>query len=340
MFHALRTGHMVIGIGRRQLISALGGAAVGWPLAARAQQPAMPVIGFLHPGSAADWTDLVDAFREGLKEEGFVEGHSVTIEYRWANDDYGQLPALSTDLVRRGVAAIDASGGIATALAAKAATTTIPIVFEAGGDPIKTGLVSTLNRPDGNVTGISLMSIDLVAKRLELLHELSPAAINIGFLANTSGSNALPELRELQKAAQTLSLQIHVLTAQKESDFEVIFASLATQKVDALIVGADPLFTSRREKIVALIAQHAIPAIYPFREYARAGGLMSFGASIGFANYLAGVYVGRILKGAKPADLPVQLPDKFEFVLNLKTAKTLGLTVPLLLLGRADEVIE
>jgi putative tryptophan/tyrosine transport system substrate-binding protein len=325
---------------RRDFVTLLGGAAATWPLAARAQQPAMPVIGFLHPGSAADWTDLADAFREGLKEEGFVEGHSITIEYRWANDDYGQLPALSADLVGRGVAVIDASGGIASALAAKAATTTIPIVFEAGGDPIKTGLVSTLNRPDGNVTGISLMSIDLVAKRLELLHELSAAAINIGFLANTSGSNAGPELSELQNAAHTLSLQIHVLTAEKESDFEAVFALLATQKVDALIVGADPFFTSQRGKIVTLIAQHAIPAIYPFREYARAGGLMSFGASIGYANYLAGLYVGRILKGAKPADLPVQLPDKFEFVLNLKTAKTLGLTVPLLLLGRADEVIE
>jgi len=324
---------------RRHFIALLGGTAFAWPLAGSAQQT-MPAVGFLHPGSAADWTDLVNAFREGLKEEGFVEGHSVTIEYRWAENDNGRLPALSADLVRRGVAVIYTSGGIAPALAAKAATTTIPIVFEGGGDPIKTGLVSTLNRPDGNVTGISLMSIDLVAKRLELLHELSPAAVNIGFLANTNGSNSEPELRVLQNAAHTLDLQIHVITAQKESDIETDFASLATQKVDALIVGADPLFTSQREKIVALIAQHVIPAIYPFREYARAGGLMSFGASIGYANYLAGVYVGRILKGAKPADLPVQLPDKFEFVLNLKTAKTLGLTVPLLLLGRADEVIE
>jgi putative ABC transport system substrate-binding protein len=330
---------MAIGIDRRQLISALGGAALGWPLRASAQQT-MPVVGFLHPGSAADWTDLVDAFREGLKEEGFVEGRSVTIEYRWADDDYGRLQALSADLVRRGVAVIYTSGGIAPALAAKAATTTIPIVFEGGGDPIKTGLVSTLNRPDGNVTGISLMSIDLVAKRLELLHALSPAAVNIGFLANTNGANSEPELLVLQNAAQTLGLQIRVLIARKESDFETVFASVGTQKIDALIVGADPLFTSQRGKIVALIAQHAIPAIYPFREYARAGGLMSFGASIGYANYLAGVYVGRILKGAKPADLPVQLPDKFEFVLNLKTAKTLGLTVPLLLLGRADVVIE
>jgi putative ABC transport system substrate-binding protein len=330
---------MAIGIGRRQLISAIGGLVLGWPLRANAQQT-VPSVGFLQPGSAADWADIVEAFRAGLKEEGFVEGHSVTIEYRWADDDYGRLPALSADLVRRGVAVIATSGGLAPALAAKAATTTIPIVFEAGGDPIKTGLVSALNRPDGNVTGISLMSIDLVSKRLELLHELSPAALNIGFLANTSGSNAEPELRELENAAHTLGRQVHVLIAQKESDFETVFASLATEQVDALIIGADPLFTSQREKIVALIAQHAIPAIYPFREYARAGGLMSFGASIGYANYLAGVYVGRILKGAKPAELPVQLPDKFEFVLNLKTAKTLGLTVPLPLLGRADEVIE
>jgi putative ABC transport system substrate-binding protein len=330
---------MEIGIGRRRIILALGGAAFGWPLGVSAQQP-MPAVGFLHPGSAADWTDLVNAFRKGLNEQGFVEGRSVTIEYRWADNDYSRLSALSADLVRRGVAVIDTSGGIATVLAAKAATTTIPVVFEAGGDPVKTGLVSTLNRPDGNVTGISLMSIDLVAKRLELLHELAPAALNIGFLANTSGSNAEPELRELENAAQTLGRQIHVLSVQKESDFETVSVSLATQKVDALIVGADPLFTSHREKIVALIARLAIPAIYPFREYARAGGLLSFGASIGYANYLAGVYVGRILKGAKPADLPVQLPDRFEFVLNLKTAKTLGLTVPLPLLGRADEVIE
>jgi putative ABC transport system substrate-binding protein len=324
---------------RRDFIALAGSAAAAWPLAARAQQP-MPVIGFLGSASAAPNADSVAAFRQGLGEGGYVEGRNVVIEYRWAENLYDRLPALAAELVRRPVAVIVASGGPVAAQAAKAATSTIPIVFTASSDPIKLGLVASLSRPGGNMTGSAMLTAELDAKRLELLRELVPTARVIGALVNPGRTDAEAQSRDAQEAGRALGLQVIILSASSERNIDTAFASLAGQGIGALLVGADPFFHSRRVQLVALAARHAVPAMYMSRDFAAAGGLMSYGASIADGYRQAGIYAGQILKGAKPADLPIVQPTKFEFMINLKTAKALGLDVPPMLLARADEVIE
>jgi putative ABC transport system substrate-binding protein len=322
---------------RREFIAGLGGAAAAWPLATRAQQPRMPVIGFL--GAASPESSVILApFLLGLKEAGFVDGQNVTIEFRWANGQNDRLPALAADLVSRRVAVICAMGGFAPAIAAKAATATIPIVFEGGGDPVILGLVESLGRPGGNVTGsINLSTGPTDAKAVEMLRELMPAATSLGILTNPSNKAAG---FQTQAAALALRWEIQVFEASTDDELKTAFESMAKRKVNALTVAPDPFFTNRRAQIVALAAQYAIPASYSFRDFVIVGGLMSYGADLREPSRVAGIYAGRILKGEKPADLPVQQAVKVELVINLKTAKVLGLTFPLSLLGRADEVIE
>jgi ABC-type uncharacterized transport system substrate-binding protein len=321
---------------RREFITLLGGVAVAWPLAALAQQVAIPVVGYLTLGSEP--TGEV-SFRKGLSEAGYVVDQNVAIEYRWANNDSGRLPKLAADLVRRRVAVIFIPGSAAAVLAAKAATATIPIVFYTGADPVQAGLVSSFDRPGGNVTGVSTMNIELGAKRLGLLHDLLPRAERIAVLVNPSNALAGSVISDVQAATSALGLQVEVLTAGTNGDIDTAFASLAQKRVDALLVSPDPLFMSRRVQLATLAVRHAMPAIYPFREIAEVGGLMSYGSSASDLRQV-GAYTGRVLKGEKPADLPVIRATKFEFVVNLQTAKALGLTVPPGVLAIADEVIE
>jgi putative ABC transport system substrate-binding protein len=321
---------------RREFITVLGGAAV-WPLAARAQQ-AMPVVGFLGGGSAIDHRN-VDPFRQGLGEAGYIEGRNLAIEFRFAESQYDRLPALAAELASRQVAVI-ATGDTASALAAKSASMTIPIVFLLGADPIKVGLVASLNRPGGNITGVSFLANSLPAKLFELLHEAAPSAALVGSLVNPTNPNSQTDMRDVQAAADSLGQKLLVVKASTESEIEAAFAVAVEQRVASFYVDLDPFLSSRLQQIVALAVRHGLPSIYAQREYAAAGGLMSYGASISDASRQAGVYVGRILKGEKPADLPVQQAVKVELIINLKTAKALGLTVPTALLVRADEVIE
>ena len=324
------------GMRRREFVSLFGGAAA-WPLAAQAQQPAMPVIGFLSIGSRQSDEARLAHLREGLKEAGYVEGRNVASEYRWAERQNGRLAPLATDLVRQSVAVIVAVGGNAPALAAKRVTTTIPIVFITSGDPVRQGLVASLNQPGGNLTGVSGMANVVVAKQLEVLHETVPLGALVGLLANPNNPSVE---RDAQEAARALGLKLLVARAATERDLETAFATLAEQRADAILVPSDPLFNDLPDQLVALAARHAMPAVYSLREFARAGGLMSYGNGLAEAYRPAGVHAGRILKGEKPADLPVIQATKVELVINLKTAKALGLAFPITLLGRADEVIE
>jgi ABC-type uncharacterized transport system substrate-binding protein len=323
---------------RRDFI--IGCAAVAWPLTAHAQQPSMPLIGFLSSRSPDDTAHLVASFRNGLAEYGYVEGQSVAIEYRWALGQYDRLPAMAAELAGRPVAVLVATGGEPAALAAKVATSSIPIVFATGGDPVQLGLAASYNRPGGNATGINFMTATMEAKRLGLLHELLPNAVAVGVLLNPNFPLAERQLQDLQEAARVLHVDIHVFRANTDSEIEVAFESIARQRIGALAVTAGPFFDTRREQLVALAARYMVPTMYQFREYAIAGGLMSYGIDPLDAYRQVGDYAGRILKGAKPAELPLLQPTKFEFVINLKTAKTLGITVPPDMSARADEVIE
>jgi putative ABC transport system substrate-binding protein len=328
-----------LAVKRREFITLLGGSAA-WPLAARAQQ-AMPVIGFLHPASPDVLTQPTAAFRKSLNDVGFVEGQNLAIEYRWANNEYERFPALAADLVRRQVSVIAVPSSTPGTLAAKAATTTIPIVFAIGGDPVALGLVASFSRPGGNLTGVSLLNVVTVAKRLWLLHELVPTTKAVALLVNPSNRwQTDAETRELQAAARTLGLELHILNASSDGELDTVFTTLVQRNASALVVQSDPFFVSRRDRLVALAALHAVPAIYGRRDIAVAGGLMSYADDIADSYRQVGIYCGRILKGEKPADLPVIQPTKFEFIINLKTAKTLGLTFPSGLLAIADEVIE
>lgn len=324
---------------RRELITLLGGTAASWPFAARAQQQPLPVVGYLSFTSPDERPTLVAAFRQGLGEAGFVVGRNVTIEYRSAAGSYGRLPALAAELAKIPVAVIAATGGEASGLAAKAATSQIPIVFTSGSDAVKGGLVASLNRPGGNVTGVSLLGYELDSKRLQLLHELVPHALTVGVLLNTK-SPAQPNLLEMKAAADANGQRLVILDAQTDADLEATFASLPSRAVDALLVTTNPFFEGRRDHIVALAMRHSVPALYAWREYTVAGGLISYGTSFTESYRQAGLYVGRVLKGEKPSDLPVVQATKFELLVNAKTAKALGLTVPPSILVAADEVIE
>jgi putative ABC transport system substrate-binding protein len=324
---------------RRDFITLIGGAAA-WPVAAHAQQPALPVIGWLNAVSAQGYAAQVVAFRQGLQEAGFIEGRNVAIEYRWAENQVDRLPAMAADLVRRQVSVIAAGSNPATQ-AAKAATMTIPIVFIGGFDPVAVGLVASLNRPGGNLTGVTTLGSEVGPKRLELLHELVPAATSIALLLNPTSPGAESQTRDMQAAARTLGLELQVLRASTDRDFDTVFSALQQQRAGGLVISNSGLFLNGSEQLAALTVRHAVPTIFEFREFAAAGGLMSYGGDTNTTGYLqVGIYTGRILKGAKPADLPVQQATKVELVINMKTAKTLGLTVPTSLLARADEVIE
>lgn len=325
---------------RREFIALVGTTIATLPLTALAQQQAMPVIGFLHPSSAEAYASLIPAFRKGLGEAGYAEGQNLIIEYRWAEDQYDRLPALAAELVGRRVSVIATGSATAAALAAKGATSTIPIVFTIGADPVQFGLVASLNRPGGNVTGVSFLSNVLVAKQIELLREFLPAASELGLLVNPRNPNAQSDTKQAKTAADSVGRQIHVVYASTQQDLNTAFAALIDQRVTALVVVPDALFVGQREQLALLAAQHAMPTIYSNRLYADAGGLMTYGASQVDAYRQAGIYVGRILSGADPADLPVVQPTKFELVINRKTAKTLGLAIPDKLLVLADEVIE
>jgi len=332
---------MTLTIGRRELLAALGGAAAAWPLAARAQQPAMPVVGFLHYASATTLAHLAEAVRSGLKEGGYVEQQNVLIEYRWAEGDYDRLPALAADLVRRQVTVIMAGGAVAAHAAKEAtATTAVPVVFTSGADPVASGLVKSLSRPGANLTGVSLLAAEMAAKRLELIRDLLPSARTVAMMINPTFPGAESELAEVEAAGRTIGMQIHGAKATSPSDIDAALAAFSQLRVAAFIVGADGYFITRRHRLATLAARYAIPGIYPFPDFPQAGGLLSYGVSLHDAYRQAGVLTGRVLKGAKPVDLPVQQPTKFELVINLKTAKALGLEIPTALLATADEVIE
>jgi len=327
-------------IERRQFITLLGGAAA-WPIAVRAQQPGrLPTIGFLGSESPGGTTERVRAFRQGLNEAGYVEGRDVAIEFRWAEDHNDRLPDLAADLVRRRVAVIVAAGSSAAALAAKAATVIIPIVFQMGGDPVDVGLVASFNRPGSNATGILSMNSELVGKRLGLLHEFIPRAARLAMLVNPDDPNTASITRRAQQAAAAIGLPIEILAVSTNRNIDTAFASLAQKQLEAVLVSPGPLFVDRRVQLVTLAVRHLVPTIYPYREMTEIGGLMSYGASLVDIWRQSGIYTGRILKGEKPSDLPVVQPTKFEFVINLQTARTLGIEVPQGLLARADEVIE
>jgi len=324
---------------RRELMLLLGGAMMA-ARAVRAQQKAMPVIGWLSSASPGPFAPFVAAFRQGLSETGYVEGQNVAIEYRWAEGRFDRLPALAADLVGRKVDVIATSGGTSPALAAKGATSTIPIVFETGADPVEKGLVASFARPGGNLTGFSILTAELMPKRFELISEMVPQAKMIALLANPNNLAAERMMRDVQEAARAKGVQLHILKTGAEDEFEAAFAALVQSHAGALLVGNDPFFFSRRKELVALAARHAVPAMYEWREFVEAGGLISYGTSFAAVNRQVGVYAGKILKGAKPADLPIQQPTRFELIINLSTAKALGLTVPHSILARADEVIE
>jgi len=325
---------------RREFITLMGGAAAAWPLAARGQQPAMPVIGFINAASADDYRPMLVAFRKGLEESGYVEGRNVAIEYRWADGRIERLPAMAADLVHRRVKVIAATSSPA-ALAAKAATGTIPIVFETGTDPIQLGLVASLRQPGGNATGVTQINVEVAPKRLQYLHELIPGARVVALLLNPADAGVTnATATELEAAARLLGLELRVLNASSDSEIDVAFSKLSQSRAGGLVIGGGTFFVSRRERLGMLTVRHAVPTIFQYREFVTAGGLMSYGSDIADAYRLAGLYTGRVLKGDKPGELPVQQATKVEFYINLRTAKTLGLTVPPTLLGRADEVIE
>ena len=327
-------------IGRRKFITLIGGAAVAWPLAARAQQPATPVIGFLSSGSPRTFVNFLKAFHAGLSDEGFVERRNVAIVYRWAEGHFDELDALATELVAEGAAVIAATGGVRSAEAAKNATTTIPVVFVIGFDPVKVGLVASFNKPGGNLTGTTIITTELATKRLSLLYDLDPGMRNVAILVNPESMRADVEIENVIVAARDTGRPLFVLRASSISEIDAAFASLAEQQLRALIISAAPFFMTRRAQLVGLAASHKMPVVYPFREFVDDGGLMSYGPSLTSAYRRAGVYAGRILKGAKPGELPIESPSRFEFLINLKTAKTLNLTIPPGVLAIADEVIE
>ena len=328
---------------RREFITLLGSAAAAWPLAALAQQPAMPVVGFLNAASPDLFAHVVRAFHLGLSEMGYVEGRNVAIEYRWAENQYDRLPELAAELVRRRVSVITTGSSTLAALAAKAATTTLPIVFLMGADPVQFGLVASLNRPGGNLTGITTLNLEMTPKRLQVLRELLPTTTIMAVLVNPTNAPATveTEVRQVQAAAHTLGLQmVHVLQASTERDLDSAFSTLIQRRAGGLVISADTFFSGKSVELAALASRHAVPTISPYRDFVTAGGLMSYGGSVTELYRLAGVYTGRILKGEQPADLPVQQVTKVQLAINLKTAKALGLTVPTLLIGRADEIIE